>query len=72
MHFLYKDLAKFFAGYAVNEVIVHSALAMTNMLPVQIFGINFTSTMNLIVIFMWLFVAIVLIRYAWYDKKFLG
>jgi len=63
-----KDLAKFFSGVAVTEVVGHALFAASNVLPLQFFGFTVSSTYNLVILIMWSIAAIFFIHYAWFKK----
>lgn len=61
----WKEIAKFFSGIAAHEVIIHSILATSDLLPLKIFGFQLTSGLNIIVLLFWLCMLIVLPYCAW-------
>lgn len=63
-----KDLAKFFSGIAVAKVGFHGALAMSNVLPLQLLGFTITPNYNFWIIIFWVVAAAFLIHYAWFKK----
>lgn len=63
-----KELAKFFAGIATNEVINHAVLGASNWLPLNVFGFTLTSEINFWILLAWIAVMLFLIYYAWLKK----
>ena len=63
-----KDLAKFFSGFAVAKVGFHTAFAVSNALPLQLFGFTITTNYNFWVLIIWIAIALFLIYYAWFKK----
>ena len=60
-----KESAKFFAGFAANQVLVHSAFALDGNLPMEVLGITLTPALNAFAVFFWPIVTLVLVYYAW-------
>ena len=63
-----KELAKFASGITAWEAIVHLALGLSNVLPLTLFGITITPSMNTIQIIVPGAVSIILAHYAWFKK----
>ena len=60
-----KELAKFAAGVTAWETIVHSSFALSGSLPITIFGITITETINTIQIIVPAIFTFGLIYYGW-------
>lgn len=63
-----KEIAKFFAGLTAWESIVHLSLATSDKLPITIWGITITETINTVQIIVPALCSIILIYYAWFRK----
>ncbi len=62
-----KEIAKFFAGFAANQLLTHGALAVSGM-RFSIFGINYDLQTNAITAVVWGIISLLLIYYAWGRK----
>ncbi len=69
MSSLTREIAKFLAGVAAEEAMVHWALGFSEVLPIKILGFAVTPTFNTISMVAWPLVAFVLIYYAWMRKR---
>jgi hypothetical protein len=65
---MWKEIAKFVSGAAAIEVINHSTLALSDILPLHFFGIFISRNTNLIILAGWTFVFLVSVYYAWMQK----
>jgi hypothetical protein len=63
-----KEIAKFAAGLATWESIMHASLWISGSQP-DVFGITLTTTINIIQTIIPGLVAVCLIRYAWLNKQ---
>ena len=63
-----KEMAKFFSGIAVNEVVNHAVLAASDWLPLNVLGFTITANYNFVILVAWGVAAIFLIHYAWFKK----
>ncbi len=63
-----KEIAKFVAGVALWETLVHVTLALGKFTPVTIFGFTITSNINTILIIFPAITMIALVYYAWFTK----
>lgn len=59
-----KETAKFFSGFAANQVLTHGAFAI-NGVEFTIFGINYTIEFNAIAAAVWAIILSLLVYYAW-------
>lgn len=62
-----KEIAKFFAGVAANQVLTHGAFAVTG-LQFTLFGIAYTTGLNAVAVVVWAIVLVLLVYYAWIKK----
>lgn len=58
------DFAKFFAGFAANQVLTHGALAVGDV-QFTLFGIAYTPEFNAVAAAIWAVIASFLVYYAW-------
>ena len=63
-----KDMAKVLYGAALVEIINHTSLALSNLLPLHFFGMLISRPVNTLIIFIWVIVFIVSGHYAWFKK----
>ena len=63
-----KEIAKFFAGVAANQTIVHWGLGLSDVLPLTLLGMTYTTTLNTAAMVAWPVIAILLVHYAWIRK----
>ncbi|MFC0809024.1 hypothetical protein ACFHWW_26895 [Ensifer sp. P24N7] len=59
-----KEIAKFFAGFAVSQVLTHGALAAAG-IHFSLFGIIYDQRLNTIAVVVWVIILLLLIYYAW-------
>lgn len=64
-----KEVAKFFAGVAAEETVVHWTLGFSEVLPLKLFGITITPTLNTGAMVVWPIIAGLLVYYAWMQKE---
>lgn len=64
----WKEIAKFTAGLTAWEAVVHASLGLSGVLPITLFGITITPTINTIQIIIPAIVSIMLAYYAWIKK----
>ncbi|MCL4475926.1 MAG: hypothetical protein M1508_06840 [Nitrospirae bacterium] len=62
-----KETAKFFAGFAANQVLTHGGLAIGGV-QFTLFGIPYTPTFNTVAAAVWAIVLLLLVYYAWIKK----
>lgn len=62
-----KEIAKFFAGLAANQVLTHGALATAG-IQFSLFGITYDQRLNTIAVVVWAIILVLLIYYAWVRK----
>lgn len=62
-----KEIAKFFAGFAANQVLTHGALAAAGV-RFSLFGIGYDQQLNTLAAIVWGIVLVLLIYYAWGRK----
>ncbi len=65
---LRKEVAKFCAGIAANQIMTHGAFAL-NDISFTLMGISYTRQFNTIAVIFWLAAFIFLVYYAWFKKK---
>lgn len=63
-----KDLAKVLTGAATIEIIHHTVLAFSSILPLHFFGIVISQTTNIIILIGWIIVLKLAIYKAWIKK----
>ncbi|MBX9630150.1 MAG: hypothetical protein K2X67_06475 [Burkholderiales bacterium] len=59
-----KEVAKFLAGFAANQVLTHGALATAG-IQFSLFGITYDQRFNTIAVVVWAIILLLLIYYAW-------
>ena len=64
----WKEVAKFGSGVTAWETIVHASLGVSGALPITLFGITITPTINTVQIMVPAISSIVLAYYAWIKK----
>lgn len=62
-----KEIAKFFAGSAANQLLTHGALATAGV-QFSLFGITYDQRLNTIAGVVWAFILLLLIYYAWVRR----
>ncbi|KQB60252.1 hypothetical protein [Acidovorax sp. SD340] len=62
-----KEIAKFFSGFAANQMLTHGALAATGT-EFTVFGINYTRQLNTTAAIVWGILMLALIYYAWMRR----
>lgn len=62
-----KEIAKFVAGFAANQVLTHGAFALSGV-QFTLFRITYTPRLNAIAVVVWAIVLIVFVYYAWVKK----
>jgi hypothetical protein len=62
-----KEVAKFIAGFAANQVLTHGAFALSGV-QFTVFRMTYTPRLNMIAVVVWAVVTIVLVYYAWVKK----
>lgn len=60
-----KELAKFFAGAAAYDALVHWVLGLSDVLPLKLRGVTLTRTLNRVAMVVWPILASLLVYYAW-------
>ncbi|MFH0949134.1 MAG: hypothetical protein V1802_01455 [Candidatus Aenigmatarchaeota archaeon] len=64
----WKEVAKFASGLTAWEAIAHASLGLNGVLPLTLFGITITPTINTVQIIIPAVVSITLAYYAWFKK----
>jgi hypothetical protein len=59
-----REIAKFFSGFSANQVLTHGAMAITGT-QFTIFGITYGLGLNMMAVFVWAAVSLVLVYHAW-------
>lgn len=62
-----KEVAKFVAGFAANQVLTHAAFALSGS-QFTVFRLTYTPRLNTAAVVVWAIVLIVLVHYAWVKK----
>ncbi|KAB2919845.1 MAG: hypothetical protein F9K29_04475 [Hyphomicrobiaceae bacterium] len=62
-----KEIAKFFAGFAANQVLIHGAFVAAG-LQFSLFGITYDQRLNTIAVVVWGIILLLLIYYAWVRR----
>ena len=63
-----KEVAKFASGLAAWESVVHASLGLSGVLPITLFGITITQTINTIQVIIPAAVSVLLAYYGWIKK----
>ena len=63
----WKEAAKFFAGFAANQVLTHGAFIFSQS-PPKLFGIVYTPQFNLFAVIFWAVALVLLVYFAWIRK----
>jgi hypothetical protein len=64
----WKEIAKFVSGLTAWEAVVHASLGLSGVLPITMFGITLTRTINTIQIIIPAILSVVVAYYAWVKK----
>lgn len=59
-----REVAKFFSGFAANQVLTHGALALGGV-EFTLFGIAYTPRLNTVAVAAWAILFAVLVYFAW-------
>ncbi|WP_041544163.1 MULTISPECIES: hypothetical protein [Chelativorans] len=62
-----KEIAKFFAGLAANQVLTRGVLATAGV-QFSLFGITYNQRLNTIAVVVWGIILLLLIYYAWVRR----
>ncbi|MCC8430127.1 hypothetical protein LJ725_14220 [Reyranella aquatilis] len=62
-----KEIAKFFAGFAANQVLTHGAFAAASV-QFSLFGITYSQGLNTIAAGAWAIILLLLTYYAWIQR----
>jgi len=62
-----KEIAKFFAGVAANQVLIHAALAISG-IQFTLAGIAYTRGLHVMAVVVWAILLVLLVYYAWMKK----
>ena len=62
-----KEVAKFIAGFAANQLLTHGAMAATDV-EFSMFGITYTRDLNTMAAAFWGVLMLLLIYYAWLRR----
>lgn len=66
-----KESAKFFAGFAANQVLTHGAMAIAGV-EFELFGIGYTRELNITAAVVWGILFLLLFQYAWLRSGGVG
>jgi len=64
-----KELSKFLAGAFTYDSVSHIAMAIGGSLPFKLFGFEISKTINVVMIFVSAFLALLFIYYGWWYNK---
>lgn len=64
-----KEFAKFFAGVAAMQTVFHWALGLSNLLPLTLVGVTYTSALNTTAMVAWPIITVLLVYYAWLRRS---
>lgn len=64
----WKDVAKFASGLAAWEAVVHASFGLSGVLPITLFGIAITQTINTVQVIIPAAVSVFLAYYGWIKK----
>ncbi|MBI2735927.1 MAG: hypothetical protein HYX38_05150 [Rhodospirillales bacterium] len=62
-----KEVAKFFAGFAANQVLTHGAFVAAGV-QFSLFGITYDQRLNTIAVVIWGIILLLLAYYAWSKR----
>jgi hypothetical protein len=62
-----KEIAKFFSGFAANQVLTHGSLALADT-QFTVFGITYNPAVNATAVVIWAVVLAALFYYSWLRK----
>ena len=62
-----KEIAKFFSGFAANQVLTHGAFAVAGT-QFAVFGITYTPALNATAAIVWILIMAALSYYAWIRR----
>ncbi|MCT8999881.1 hypothetical protein [Chelativorans intermedius] len=62
-----KEVTKFFAGFAANQVLTHGALATAG-IQFSLFGITYDQRLNTSAVVVWAIILLLLVYYAWVKR----
>lgn len=62
-----KEIAKFFSGFAANQVLMHGAFALAGT-EFTVLGIRYTPTLNATAVVIWAIILIALFYYSWIKR----
>lgn len=65
----WKEVAKFVSGLTAWEAIVHASLGLSGVLPLTLFGITISPTINTVQIIIPAVVSVMFAYYAWFNKQ---
>ena len=63
-----KEVAKFFSGFAGNQVLTHAVLAVSGS-RFSVLGIDYTPDLHTAAAIFWGVLMLLLIRYAWFGAR---
>lgn len=63
----WKEIAKFIAGVAGNQVMTHGAFLISGV-QFTMFGFSYTTRLNTIAVIFWAIVLVLTVYYAWFRK----
>lgn len=66
-----RETAKFFAGFAANQVLTHGAMAIAGV-EFEMFGIGYTRELNMTGAVVWGILFLLLLYYAWLSNSGAG
>lgn len=62
-----KEIAKFSAGFAANQVLTHGALTAAD-IQLSLLGITYDQRLNTIAVVVWVVILLLLSYYAWMRR----
>ena len=62
------DIAKFFAGFAANQVLRHGAFALAGV-QFTLFGVHYDRGLNIAGTIVWGVLLVLLVWFAWLKKR---
>lgn len=62
-----REIAKFFAGFAANQVLTHGAFALSGV-QFMLFGIHYDRRLNSAAVLAWAVALALLVYYAWIRR----
>lgn len=63
-----KGIAKFFAGFSANQIMVHWGLGLADKLPLDFGFVTLTENVNTIGMILWPVIFMLLVYWGWIKK----